>query len=186
MQFLYGFRYFKRYKYAISNINGESVLELCFGDIVIADFCFRNKIKWTGYDINQRFVNRAIKKGHNAMFCDLRTFKKITKADNCIIVGSLYHFIDIINSFMQLIFNSADRVIISEPIKNISSGNKRINRFAALLSNAGNGHETFRFSEHGLIKTLEYYSEKYNFTISKKEFYKKDIIVILDKCKTPK
>ncbi len=65
MQILYGFNYLRCFRFVKSNIIDESVSELCFGDTVLEDYRFKNNIKWSGYNFNHKFVNRAIKIGHN-------------------------------------------------------------------------------------------------------------------------
>jgi hypothetical protein len=77
---------------------------------------------------------------------------------------------------------SSNRVIISEPIKNLSN-NKYLGFFAkksANAGNAGNGEEIFRFSEESFIKILENYKDKllFSYEIIKKD---RDILVVI-KC----
>ena len=186
MNLLYGFDYKKRFRLIFPFIKGLSVNELCFGDLYIAHYCKKNNIKWIGYDINKKFIERAINKNFDAVFCNLSEQQTLPKSDTCIILGSLYHFNQNLEQIYELMFSSSKRIIISEPIKNISAKNNLLGRIASTVSDTGNGAETFRYDEPRLIKSFEKPAKKYNFTIYKKFYFKKDIIIILDKCPSPK
>ena len=168
MQILYGFGYRKRFKKVtkLFPLQTKTVSELCFGDIYIAEYCRGNKIEWTGFDINSYFVKRAKKKGFNAIQQDIVKANQISEADVCVMIGSLYHFNDIIESFLIKIINIAPVIIISEPVKNITSNENWIGKLAAFMTNAGKGAETFRFNKDIIIKTMNLYSKKLNFTYS--------------------
>ena len=43
------------------------MLELCFGDILIASECKKREMQWTGIDLNPTFVNFAIRHGFHAI-----------------------------------------------------------------------------------------------------------------------
>ena len=45
----------------IATYKPGTVLELCFGDTIIANYCKQKNINWFGIDINETFVNRATK-----------------------------------------------------------------------------------------------------------------------------
>jgi hypothetical protein len=186
MNLLYGFSYKKRFRLIAPHIQGLKVNELCFGDLIIAQYCRKNMVTWHGYDINERFVSRANGKNFSATLCDLEKQKSLPDSDTCIIVGSLYHFKKNPEHIYDLMFSTATRIIISEPVKNLSSKKNFIGRLAAKMSDAGSGAESFRYNETELLKSIEIPAKKYNFTISKKEYFRKDLILILDKCKTPK
>ncbi len=186
MNLLYGFGYKKRFRLIFPFINGSSVNELCFGDLIIARYCKINNIKWKGYDINKNFVENAMNENFDAVFCNLSEQLTLPKTDTAIILGSLYHFNHQSEHIYELMFASSKRIIISEPIKNISTQKNFLGRIASLISDTGNGAETFRYDERRLLKSFEKPAKKYNFTIYKKFCFKKDIIIILDKCLSPK
>ena len=62
MSLLYSGSYYRRFAAVTKLIRGKKVTELCFGDTVIADYCRKHGIEWTGYDINPHFIKRAAAK----------------------------------------------------------------------------------------------------------------------------
>ena len=70
MDILYVGKYKQRFIPIINQIKllpvNSQILELCFGDIAIADFCKKNRYNWIGLDINKSFVEHAQKKVHFA------------------------------------------------------------------------------------------------------------------------
>ena len=174
---LYVGRYGSRFKNIIKLIkDSKQIVDLCFGDIYIAKYCKDNGVRWTGYDLNESFVKNAINKGYNAYQADIIKLETIPTCDVCIIQGSLYHFHDSIENLLKLIFSSTKRLIISEPIKNLSSSNGIIGQMARLSANAGKGNERFRYSEKSIIDMLDIYKNIFNFEyaiVSKK----RDIII---------
>ena len=62
MNMLYGGSYRERFDKMIPPIQGQNVVELCFGDAIIADYCRRNQIRFIGFDMNEEFVRYAQKK----------------------------------------------------------------------------------------------------------------------------
>jgi hypothetical protein len=180
MNFLYGMKYKKRFENIISLINNEEkdIVELCFGDIFIAKYAKKNNKNWKGFDINDSFVSYAIAEGFDATNKNI-LLDSIPKSDVCIMAGSLYHFIDNIEFVLGKMLKSSKKVIISEPIKNLSN-NKYIGFFAKKSANAGNGEEEFRFTEISFLNILNQYKIKLSFEyeIIKKD---RDILVVL-KC----
>ena len=150
MQFLYGKNYSARY-HAISELipEGESVLDVCCGDCALykrALMC--RDITYTGIDINNKFVASALKQSINAFQLDIRK-NTIPKSDNVLMQASLYQFIPQHRLVVDKLLNSAGKqLIISEPIKNLSSSNNFIIKSVARFSaNPGTGHTVKRFSE---------------------------------------
>ena len=88
--------YLGRYRQRFQDINNvmapddRQIIELCFGDIYIAEYCKKSLRQWTGYDINDVFVNYALERGHNAVNADIMSLKKLPHADVLIFAGSLY------------------------------------------------------------------------------------------------
>ncbi len=187
MNLLYGFAYKKRFEKLYPFINGKSVNEFCFGDLYMASFCRKNNIAWHGYEFNTAFVRRAIRKGHLASQTDLKHEIIVpVHSDVNMIIGSLYHFHERPENLMNALFADTCRVIISEPVSNIASKSNYWGRLAARVSDAGSGPECYRFNEHFLMKIIDLSCEKYNFTHYKKEYFKKDLIIVLDKCQNPR
>jgi hypothetical protein len=96
MNILYGMKYKKRFDNIINLIESteQDIIELCFGDIYIAKYAKENNKNWIGYDINQSFIDYANSCGYNAINKNIILMDKLPKNDLCIMVGSLYHFID--------------------------------------------------------------------------------------------
>ena len=185
MNLIYGGNYNKRFKKIIGLIDQEkvsSVTELCFGDTIIANYCKEKNILWNGIDINGIFVDRAKKQGYNAICNDIVKVAAFAKSDICIISGSLYHFNhDERLQLFKKMFSASDKVIISEPIKNLSDNKGIIGYIARRSANAGAGNEVFRFNQQSLIAMLEEYKNIFNFEYTISGFVKKDIIVFLKK-----
>ncbi|MBI5592419.1 MAG: hypothetical protein HY881_18280 [Deltaproteobacteria bacterium] len=181
MNFLYLGRYRQRFQDIIAVMAPEDrrIIELCFGDIYIAEYCKKSERQWIGYDINDVFVNYALEHGHNAVCADILSLKKLPPADVLIFAGSLYHFNENLHHIWQLMTSCATRIILSEPIKNITSNNNIIGKIGARASAVRNGAETFRFDHDSLIEMLDSFQETYDFTyeiVSEK----KDILIIIN------
>jgi len=185
MNFLYMGAYPKRFEPVVAEIKklptGRKVLELCFGDTYIADFCKRHGYPWIGLDINEHFVNHAQKAGFDARTSDLTQELELPKSAVCVIIGSLYHFNSKIEDILKKMFQAANVVIISEPVQNFSANTGVIGWFARRGANAGKGHEPFRFDRGSFRSMLETNSKKLGFRIDEVGDYGKDFVVKLTK-----
>jgi hypothetical protein len=177
--------YFGRYRQRFADIADElgakdhTVVELCFGDIYIAKHCKENGRHWVGYDINDVFVNYALEQGYKAVGTDILSLESLPKADVLIFAGSLYHFYENMHKIWQLMTSCSTKIILSEPIKNITSINNFLGKIGARASTVRNGAEAFRFNRHSLIQMLDYFQEHYNFSyeiVSEK----KDMLIIIN------
>lgn len=181
MNFLYSGKYRRRFDPVISHVKklppGSRVLELCFGDIHIANFCRKEGYEWTGLDINSDFVHAARRKGFDAHVCDLTTMTVLPKAGVCVMVGSLYHFSSGPVEMLSMMFNAADNVIVSEPVINLSSTPGIIGWLAQKGANAGRGDEQFRFNRESLLSMLHENSGYVGYRIEDVQRYGKDLIV---------
>jgi hypothetical protein len=74
---------------------------------------------------------------------------------------------------------TSGRVIISEPVKNLSNPRTFIGRLFAKFTAAGKGPETFRFTEASLLFLLGKLKKKHNFTFEIAGRIRKDIIIII-------
>lgn len=178
MNILYCGKYRNRIKDIINtfSFNDKSVLDLCFGDILLATYCKKHSIKWTGYDINEQFVQHALNQGLNAKQINLIEIEHFEKADVCLMSGSLYHFHHDLETILKKMLASAPKLIISEPIRNISTSSGIAGYLAQYMTNAGKGKETFRFNENSFITMLEDYKNIIGFEY-RIVSVKKDIIV---------
>jgi len=157
MNLLYGFGYRRRFKPVTDNIGPEvkSVCELCFGDTIVAQWCRQRSISWTGIDVNSHFCKVANKQGFNAIQGDIMSME-FPLADQYVLAGSLYHFHQQIDVLFDRISSKTNRLILSEPVINLSSSNSIIGRVARKLANPGTGPAAFRFNEKSLIDTLKH------------------------------
>jgi hypothetical protein len=185
MNLIYAGSYKKRFAKiieVIDRIAPKSILELCFGDIVIADYCKKREIFWEGIDINENFVKYAKQKGYNVHCQDVSGTNSFVKTDLCLISGSLYHF----NPQQRIILfskilSSATKVLISEPVINLSERKGFIGFIARRSANAGKGRESFRFNELSLKSALDELGSQYHFNYKTVGFIKKDLIVLIEK-----
>ena len=166
MNVLYLGKYRQRFTDVIKLISTDdkSVIELCFGDILIAQYCKRKDIDWIGIDINDYFVQYANKMGFKAFADDLVKTKEIKSSDVCIMIGSLYHFNNDIELVLSKMLQAAPKIIISEPIVNLSSSKGWLGTLSKKLTNAGKGEENFRFNKESIINTLDKYSTLLKFS----------------------
>ncbi len=169
LNILYLGKYKKRFQKVCELIedNVQTVNELCFGDIHIAKYCKDNGIEWRGYDLNRTFVSYAKERNFNAHCVNILEFKDFQKVDLFIIQGSLYHFHKNISPLFDQIFLHSKRLIIAEPIKNVSQMIWPFSLIGRKMSNAGNGDEGFRYTQETLEKLVEDYKDKYNYKIDK-------------------
>lgn len=182
MNILYGFGYRKRFLpiiEIISRLKPRNILELCFGDTVIASYCRTHGIQWLGIDSNEYFVSRAVRRGLDAQCIDLLGPVVFNQADMVIIAGSLYHFHGDENRLLSMMIKAAPAVIISEPILNLSNQKNWLGWLARKGSNAGHGEEAFRYTRETLLQMLAEQGKLLGFTVEKIGYYKKDCIVQL-------
>lgn len=157
MNLIYLGKYKRRFDRINNRINSNTgqVIELCFGDTYIARYCRKNNIQWKGYDLNENFVAHAKKLGYNAYKDDITKFDEFEKCDTYIMIGSLYHFKDAGIELLRKMIKASKQVIVSEPIKNLSSTKGIIGFIAKRSANAGKGQETFRYNETSFIKLMD-------------------------------
>lgn len=154
MQLLYQGKYMDRFEPVmkiLSEKKPKNLIELCFGDTIIADYCKMHKIDWSGMDLNKNFVTRAQKKGFDAAYCDLNFQSEIPRNEAVLIMGSLYHFHKDSISFLINVLSSTQLFILNEAVNNLSQ-KKMTSKMAAKLTDAGNGAEKFRYSKAELLK----------------------------------
>jgi len=182
MSVLYGFNYKKRFLDVIKHIPQDSikVLELCFGDIYIAEYCISKNMQWTGIDINKKFINYAVSKGYDARFEDISNLERFPKADVLIMMGSFYHFHGNAESLLSRMLAAAETVIISEPVVNLSNVSGIIGKIAKKSADAGKGHENFRYNAESFSGMLEdmRLTVGFEYKIASK---KRDMVAVLTK-----
>lgn len=151
---LYGRHYFARYRVLADLIPPQtSVLDLCCGPGILYQRYLRHKdVTYTGLDINEQFIKRVNEMGTKGLVWDLRDDQALPRADYVLMQASLYHFLPDPTRIAQQMLNAAvKRVIIAEPIRNLSAGNTALLRsLASRLTDPGTGQHQMRFTEQTL------------------------------------
>jgi hypothetical protein len=149
MRLLYGRGFSDRYHAVAARIPiNASLLELCAGDCLLyTRFLVQKKISYTACDINPIFINAARKKGISAIRLDVLN-ETLPNADIVLMQASLYQFIPHQKAIVDKMLEAArKRVIIVEPVKNLSdSQNPMIAFLARRSANPGTGNKTTRFN----------------------------------------
>lgn len=166
MNLLYAGRYRNRFTDIIRLMgpDDKTVVELCFGDVFIADYCKETGRNWIGYDINGAFVDFARKKGHPAQCRDILSIESLPCADVLIFAGSLYHFSGSMDRIWRLMTAASPKILLSEPVHNITSQKNIIGAIGARATTVRNGAEAFRFDRDSFVQMLEAYRKSYGFT----------------------
>ncbi len=181
MSMLYRGNYYRRYHAICKLITGKKVTELCFGDTIIARYCKKHHIGWTGYDINPNFIKNAAGKGYDVVPGNIKATRSFASADVCIISGSLYHFHEDVAVLFEKMLTAAPLIILSEPVINLSDRNGIIGKLAKASANVNGKEQHFRYTETTLLQTLNELSLQFNFTFSIAGRVEKDIIILIKK-----
>ena len=184
--YTYG-NYFKDYQVIFSFIpsNSKKVIELCFGDIYLANICNQNQIDWIGYDISNFFVENAKKRNFNAIKANLHDHKIDTACDAIIISRSLYHFKDVLDSFFEKLLKCSKNIIICESLSSFgNSKNRAFRTIAKYLTHSGDSDHVYRYNENSILKDINYLCDKYKLIIKRqiiKDDRRKNIFLHLQK-----
>lgn len=165
MRALYGRHYSSRMRAVAGEVPpGSSVLELCCGPATLYQRCLRGRVSgYVGLDVNPRFVMMLRRRGIDARQLDLAAPDgDLPPADVVIIQASLYHFLPHADRIVdRMIAAARQRVIVSEPVRNLASSRvpivRRIGRRAA---DPGTGGHATRFDEHSLGALMDRYRER--------------------------
>jgi len=152
MQVLYGRHYQARMRAVAAEVpEGSSVLELCCGPGTLYTRYLRGRVAhYIGVDVNGRFIETLRRAGADARKIDLRAEKRpLPEADVVIMQASLYHFLPDAEAIVERMIAAArDRVIVSEPIRNLASSKLRvIGAVGRRATNPGAGGHAQRFTE---------------------------------------
>lgn len=166
MNALYAGGYAERFGRITALLGSEvsSICEPCFGDTLIADWCRRHDIRWTGVDVNPRFCARARRQGHEVLEGDLLGVD-LPVADVYVMAGSLYHFHDRLPALFDAVFGHTDRFLLSEPIRNLSSRSGALGWLARRGADPGAGDARFRFDPESLPRALRSEAERLGLTV---------------------
>ena len=181
MGLLYKGNYNKRFEHITPLISGKSVTEICFGDTIIADFCIKNDLIWTGIDINENFVKKALKKRYKAELADIQKLDKFPLGDTCILSGSLYHFHEETEGLFKKMLDCSPLIIISEPVINLTTNKGIIGKLAKASATINGKKQPFRYTHDSLIAELNLLSKKLTFNYKVIEQFNKDLIIVITK-----
>ena len=162
MRALYGRHYNDRLRAVADEVPvGASVLELCCGPGTLYLRFLRGRVSaYIGLDVNPRFVIQLSRQGVDARLMDLnRTEDPLPPADVAVMQASLYHFLPNAAVIVdRLLAAASDRVIISEPVRNLaSSHNPFIRALGQRAADPGAGGAERRFNEQTLDALMERY-----------------------------
>lgn len=143
--------------------DGSSVLDLCCGPALFYKrFMKPRGIRYTGVDINSRFIVELKAVGAGGEVIDLRQDCNLPPLDYVIMHASLYHFLpDSDRIFRKMLKAANEYVIISEPIRNLASRDSKLLRFiVAHMTNPGYGQQADRFDEESLDRFFSSYQDR--------------------------
>jgi SAM-dependent methyltransferase len=164
MLLLYGRHYGSRYR-AIAELipPGSNVLDLCCGPAFLYRRYLRAKsVRYTGLDINARFIEQLTRLGGSGQVWDLRSDEPLPASDYVIMQASLYHFLPDASKVVDRMLKAARRqVIIAEPIRNLTtSSSGLLSLLGRMLTNPGSGEQQHRFTEASLANFFSAYSSR--------------------------
>jgi SAM-dependent methyltransferase len=125
MRVLYGRYYAARDAAVAAHVpDGSSVLELCCGPARLYLRELRGRTRsYVGLDANAGFVERLRRRGVDARQADVAT-ADLPGADVVVMQASLYHFLPEAQAaamVQRMIAAAHDRVVVSEPVRNLAS-----------------------------------------------------------------
>ena len=164
MRLLYGRHYAARLRAVAEQVpEGASVLELCPGPGALYERHLRRRGgHYTGAEVNPGFVARLRRHGAEAIELDVARAAELPAADVVIMQASLYHFLpDAATVLDRMLAAARQRVVIAEPIRNLSSsrlpGLARLSQRSTDPGAVGGGHEE-RFDESRLDALMARYA----------------------------
>lgn len=184
MRVLYAHHYYARMRVVAEHVPaGSSVLELCCGPGTLYRRHLRDRASaYVGLDVNERFVATLRRRGVDARRVDLSPARPgeelpqtdrapprpaegaapLPRADVVIMQASLYHFLPDAGPIVaRMLAAATDRVIISEPIRNLTtSGVPGVARLGSHAADPGVGGHAERFTEATLDRLMEPHRER--------------------------
>jgi SAM-dependent methyltransferase len=165
MRLLYGRHYDARMRAVADQVpEGASVLELCCGPGTLYLRHLRGRTSgYVGLDVNDRFVARLREQGVDARVLDLSAEREpLPRSDVAIMQASLYHFLPHADLIVEGMLQAArERVIISEPIRNLaSSGIPVVRALGRRAADPGVGAHAQRFTAETLGALMERYRDQ--------------------------
>ena len=163
MRALYGRHYAARMSAVAEQVRvGSSVLELCCGPGTLYLRYLRARTSgYIGLDVNRGFVARLRRAGVDARSLDLADVKvSLPTAEVVIMQASLYHFLPNAAQIVDRMLDAAaQRVIISEPVRNLASSDHRwVGALGRRAADPGVGGHAARFTEATLDELMSRWS----------------------------
>jgi SAM-dependent methyltransferase len=160
---LYGRHYVSRYEALDALIeDGSTVIDLCCGPATLyRKFLKKRSVRYTGLDMNPRFIASLKNAGADGELIDLRSTTPLPNADYAIMQASLYHFLPDPKPVVDRMLAAARLgAIIAEPIRNLNDIKiKAIASAGAKASNPGSGDQPLRFTETDLDSFFAQYHQ---------------------------
>lgn len=159
---VYGRHYRGRYSAIATLIPAwSSVVELCCGPGVLYSRHLGTKnVRYLGLDYSPDFVGALQRRGVDAQLRDLRAPDPLPPADYQVMQASLYHFLPAPQGVLERMLAAAQvRVIIAEPVRNLTTDYPRLAGLFARATDPGTGASTARFDEVSLARFFEPYRE---------------------------
>jgi hypothetical protein len=133
-------------------------------------------------DINEAFVRYAAGNGFQAETGDVMESKAFAPADVCVMTGSLYHIPEsALGAFLEKIFRSSPKLIISEPVRNLASAGGLTGLLARSFSRTKLGETPFRYDRNSLLEALNKWENVVGFRYRIIGEYKKDLVILAEK-----
>ena len=181
MRILYGRNYQHRFTAIAEEIPDKvEVLDVCCGDAALYNRELKGRVNYIGTDINKKFIHRGENKLIKILPLNIIT-DELPQSDYVIMQASLYQFIPNHKLIIDKLINSANKkVIISEPVRNLSNSSSNIISLIARYSaNPGTGHKIERFNEESF---REIFYDHFKERIEKFKFIpgNRELIVILN------
>ena len=161
MRALYGRNHAARLDAVAAQVpHGASVLELCCGP---GELCSRLRAAdYLGLDANGRFVAAVRARGGRAEQTVLGPDSDLPPADVVVMQASLYHFLPAPQGIVDAMLRAArERVVISEPVRNLSDSSfGPLRKLARRSSDPGVDASSNRFDEPRFDALIERYNER--------------------------
>jgi SAM-dependent methyltransferase len=150
MRVLYGRHHAARLA-AVADVvpQGASVLELCCGSGLLYRRHLKDRAaRYTGLDYSPAFVAYVRRHGGDARRWDVRSALPLPAADVVVMQASLYQFLPDPRPVLDRMLAAArQRVIVAEPVRNLTSQHPRLRRLIGAATDAGTGTQEDRFDE---------------------------------------
>ncbi len=162
MRALYGRAFRARYGAVAGFVpEGATVVDVCCGPPILYRRLLREKgVRYTGVDINARFIAQVRDAGGHGERCDVATTATLPVGDIVVMHASLYHFLPDPAPIVAKLYAAAQRrVVVAEPIRNLAaSTNPVVAAVARRVARPAGADAAHRFTEATLDAVFEPYA----------------------------